>query len=183
MKNTKKRYGPKEDKFKAYCLATSVSPSSRQFPHQIEVEKVFRFIVYQCTHEKKRKGAKKKDSPNFGSLEPFDLKDYRAVMSRFQSENSFDPGTMIISPKDGLGWQAIAQYKAVIMAMHQEQVEQKRNTDHWDFIWTKRARKWTLHVKTRCLKQMRESYAEKAANDEFAPYLMVGQRGNVEQEV
>jgi hypothetical protein len=92
-KNTKKSYGPKEDEFKAYCLATSVSPSSRQFPHQIEAEKVFRFIVYQCTREKKRKGAKKKDSPNFGSLEPFDLKDYRAVMSRFQSENSFDPGT------------------------------------------------------------------------------------------
>ena len=176
-KNTKKSYDPKEAEFKAYCIHRATN--SQQFPFHIDADKVFRFIVYQCAREKKTKGTKKKGT----SSSPFDLEDYRSVMSRFTTESNFDPESSNFTPNKGLGWQCIGQYKAVIMAMHQAQVEKNQNSQHWDHIWTIRVKKWQKYVKKRRVEQQREGFHEKAANDEFAPYLMVAQRGNVEQEL
>lgn len=178
-KNTRKSYTPKHEEYTEYCHAIYATDALRTI---IDPDRVFRFVVYQCNREKKKKGAKKKGTPLLVTPGHFNRKDYELVMGKFQDEN-FTPKIPPPPPVNGLGWQAIGQYKAVIMAMHQEQVDKKQNGNHWDHIWGGRVRIWVHRVKARRMIQIRASFGEKAANDEFAPYLMVGQRGNVESEL
>jgi hypothetical protein len=56
-KNTRKSYTPKHEEYTEYCQAMYAADALRTI---IDPDKVFRFVVYQCNREKKKKGAKKK---------------------------------------------------------------------------------------------------------------------------
>jgi hypothetical protein len=92
------------------------------------------------------KGGKKKGTPLIVTPGHFNEKDYLLIMGKFKDEN-FTPKIPPPPPVNGLGWQAIGQYKAVIMAMHQEQVDKKQNGNHWDHIWGGRVRIWSTESK------------------------------------
>jgi len=119
--NSVKVYDPKTEEWDQFC--------EQIFPHErhakiLDPLRVYRFIYYQTFREQRKRGGKTKTSS-------FNLEDYNAVMARCDSSDSNT--ACIDGPQKGIGKQAMAQYKAVLHRLYDQQVVLRcqRGSDAW----------------------------------------------------
>jgi hypothetical protein len=100
-------------------------------------------------------------------------------MNQYDYSNARN-STPFIQPEKGLQFQAIRQYKAVLMEYFQEQLAiQPRG---WEFMWTPQCKKLMNIVRSRGPEQKLKNFEEKISHA-LSPFTMVNRYAEIEKQV
>ena len=137
--------------------------------------KVYRFLFYQCAREKRlqRRGQRVTGGPQF------DKHDYDRVMRTYDFDNS-DNQVQFMEPQNGLKFQALRQYKAVIKEYFQNQLD--FHTKGWEFIWTSHCNRLLNIVRNRGPEQKLRNFDEKISHA-LSPFTMVHKYPEIENKL
>ena len=101
-------------------------------------------------------------------------------MQKYRNISSaVDSSTDIEEPKNPIGVDMFAQYKAAIMEIHRRQVAEKINSVPREMIWTDDLIRLKEMIKTRGPRIRKKNHVEKL-DHEFAPYTAIREIGNIE---
>lgn len=120
--------------------------------------KVYRFIFYQCAREKRLSRGGQRD----GQGHQFDKSDYDQIIHTYDQHDIHNHDIPFIQPQNGLKFQALQQYKAVIKEYVQHQLQ--HHTKGWEFIWTPRCDTLLNIVRSRGPEQRLKNLDEKVTH-------------------
>ena len=144
-------------------------------PRLLNKHKVYRFVFYQCAREKRlyRRGQRG------NATTQFDTREYQSVISKYDvdSHNGLVP---FLEPKNGLRFQALRQYKAVIKEYFQNQLENQ--TRGWEFIWTPNCNVLLNIVRNRGPLQKLKNFDEKVSHA-LSPFTIVHRYPEIENNL
>ena len=178
-KNTAKAYDGKQAELVEYL---EHAWSHHTHPKLLDEYKVYRFIFYQCAREKRlqRRGHRER------RVHHFDTRDYDCVMQmydqhNYDNHNNHNNSQMqFIQPKNGLKFQALRQYKAVIKEYFQTQLQHQ--TRGWEFIWTPRCNVLLNIVRSRGPEQKLLNFDEKISHA-LSPFTTVHRYPEIENKL
>ncbi|KAG7371290.1 centromere DNA-binding like protein [Nitzschia inconspicua] len=177
--NTMKAMVPKMVEFFDYC--NKVYPLETHKYH-LTSTKVYRFMWYVAFREKKPTGGRKRGTESNQQNRYFDLAAYNAIICDFRQPGSGESQLIWPRPRNPVSSSVFALYKAVFRNIHKVHVAQKLTSNTWEQIWTIHLDELHKIVKERQPEIRKESYQEKAT-EEFAPYTIVENYGNIEEEL
>lgn len=170
-RGTKVAYDPKRIEFHQYC--ETVCAGEGHFKYTLSPEKVFYFMFYQSQRDKLQRGGRK----NRSSVK-FDLANYNRVMSKYTEwlqHRQGDPP----EANDPCQYSTFAQYRAIIIEIHKEQIVNHACSLVFEQLWTQHLEQLEEVVKARTPRKKKENYAEKVDED-FAPYAVVEKLPDIE---
>lgn len=173
--NTKLAYDGKINEFYQFCDA--LHPTDK-FSHAVESGKVWNFIFYQCMRPKRKRGGAKTRGAD---VDTFVLSEYETVMAGYKSwfaDQSVSPP----EPPDPVGKSCMAQYKAAIHQIHNEQCASGHCGKSWEQIWLAPLQNLETLVKERRVSNDKKNHKEKL-DHEFSPYTLVEEYPNIENEM
>jgi hypothetical protein len=173
--NTKLAYDGKTAEFYQYCA--SLYPTD-PFKNNLESIKVWNFMFYQCMRPKRKQGGAKKRADG---VDTFVRSDYEEVMASyktwFEDQSEAPP-----EPADPVGKSMVAQYKAAIYHIYEDQCAKKVCSANWDQIWLAPIKNLETLVKERRASNNKKNHKEKL-DHEFSPYTIVEEYPNIEAEM
>lgn len=173
--NTRKAYDGKREEFIQYLDKAWLNDPLRRV---LSEPKVYRFLFYQCAREQRlnRRGQRNMQE------EKFDMLDYEQIMQKYdQSDTRYDDDYQpFIQPENGLKFQALRQYKAVIKEYFQKQLE--HHTRGWEFIWTPRCEVLLKIVRIRGPEQKLRNFDEKVTHA-LSPFTIVHRYPEIENKL
>ena len=174
--NTQKAMDPKAKEYFCYC--DLVYPND-PFKYTLEYTKVYKFMYYQAFREQKARGGKVSSGGEY-----FHLEIYNDLMGQFNGHDVDSPDAVnnYPRPEKPIGRATFDQYKAVFRKLYKVQKARNVLNLHWDSIWMMGLDEMASHVKTRAAQVKRQTYQEKL-DGEFAPYMIVEQYPQIEQEL
>jgi Centromere DNA-binding protein complex CBF3 subunit, domain 2 len=165
--NTAKSQDPKVKEFFDFC---DIHYSRDPYKYNLDCNKVYRFMWYQCFREQRKKGGTKVQRTARANGKYFDNDEYEAVMSSFR--NGPRTASDLPQPDKPIGSTTVSAYKAVFRKIYKVQIAKKVLAVPWDQIWQMCFDDLVKHVKERVPLRNKANYVEKV-NGEFAPYMMV----------
>jgi hypothetical protein len=172
--NTQLAYEGKIAEFYQFCA--SLYPNDL-YVNNLESGKVWLFIFFQCMRPKRKRGGGK----NRGDVETFVRAEYDQVMADYKewfANQSVSPP----EPPDPVGKSSLAQYKAAIHTIHNDQVAKKVCSASWDQIWLLPLQNLETLVKRRRVANDKANHKEKV-DHEMTPYTIVEEYPNIEAEM
>ena len=173
--NTAKAYDGKRKELEQYLEhAWAHDP----YKYVLNQHKVYRFMFYQCAREKRlsQRGVRERRRPQF------DVRDYESIMQWYDRQTNENPlgQALFIEPKNGLKFQALRQYKAVIKEYFLNQLEYHRKG--WEFVWTPRCKELLEIVRTRGPQQKLKNFDEKISHA-LSPFTIVHRYPEIEKNL
>ena len=116
------------------------------------------------------------------------MADYQNVMQKYDRHNHENHTQEIqveqpfIQPKNGLKFQALRQYKAVIKEFFLQQVELEHQARSWEHIWTARCTVLMNIVRSRGAEQKLLNYEEKVTHT-LSPFTIVNRYPEIENKL
>jgi hypothetical protein len=169
--NTSKAYDGKKTELLDYLdHAWSHDP----FRLILDKHKVYRFLFYQCAREKRisRRGQR-------NSTPHFDVADYESIMQKYDF-NNLNGSVSFIQPQNGLKFQALRQYKAVIREYFHD--TQERHNQVWELTWTTQCNTLMNIVRNRGPEQRLRNYDEKISHA-LSPFTIVHRYPEIENKL
>jgi len=173
--NTKLAYEGKTAEFYQYCA--SLYPND-PFRNNLESIKVWNFMFYQCMRPKRKQGGARKRADG---VDAFVRSDYDSVMAAYKAWFE-DQSVAPPEPDDPVGKSMVAQYKAAIYHIYEDQCAKKVCSATWDQIWLAPIKNLEILVKERRASNNKKNYKEKL-DHEFSPYTIVEEYPNIEAEM
>ena len=170
--NTTKAYSGKETELIQFL---DHAYGGDPFCRLLDPNKVYRFLFYQCAREKRlnRRGQRNRLPPRF------DATDYENIMRKYDHDNARERAPFI-QPKNGLKFQALRQYKAVMKDYFDHQL--KHQEKPWEFLWTPHCKKLMNIVRSRGPEQKLKNFEEKV-NHSLSPFTIVHRYPDIEEKL
>jgi Centromere DNA-binding protein complex CBF3 subunit, domain 2 len=172
--NTAKTQDPKVKEYFQFC---DIHYGHDPYKYNLDCNKVYRFMYYQCFREQRKKGGTKAERAARAAGHFFDNDEYEAVMAHFRD----GPRTAsdLPQPEKPISYCTVSAYKAVFRKIYKVQIAKKVLSLPWDQIWQMCFDDLVKHVKERVPLRNKANYVEKV-DGEFAPYMMVENYSSIE---
>ena len=138
--------------------------------------KVYRFVFYQVAREKRlyRRGQRDRREEQY-----FDKADYDNIMAMYDF-NSVNDTVSFIQPQNGLKFQALRQYKAVIKEFCNDLPSSVRPI--WETVWTHQCNALMNIVRSRGPQQRLKNFEEKVTHS-LSPFTIVHRYPEIEDKL